>query len=233
MSDEQTPQERFNELSDRPEGAEDEAGEGSREGMCPATNSNDDPCGNEAGHGVAGADEGPCKYHGGATPTKDENEDVGAPEGNSNGEGDGAPERNGNAITHGATADPWNLYEHMPGGAQNWCEAYADAYADHLGFGDTDPRRDQLLQAGLHQYQSRSGEGHIFADGLSEEVTVSVTEYGEVVQDEEHHLEGVVIERSREARQILKDLGALDSPGQRLADSNETLASAIKEVAND
>ena len=52
--------------------------------ICGATaKSTGEPCKRPAGWGTPN-DSGRCKFHGGSTPTKDENPDVGAPEGNTN-----------------------------------------------------------------------------------------------------------------------------------------------------
>jgi hypothetical protein len=160
----------------------------------------------------------------------------GAPEGNTNAVGNdgGAPEGNGNAITHGATADPWNLYDHVDEEGRAWIDAIADAYADHLGYEPDDRRRDMLTQAAIHLYQSRSAEARLLEDGLSKDVTLGVDDDGNpVTRSDEHHLNGLSIDRSKEARRILKDLDALSPPEQQAAESARTFAEAIKAAASD
>lgn len=78
-------------------------------GQCVSdSNTTGDRCG-----GVAKGPHGKCYSHGGGTPTKEENEDVGAPEGNDNAVGNdgGAPNRNQNAMESGLRSDPRNLFD--------------------------------------------------------------------------------------------------------------------------
>lgn len=164
---------------------------------------------------VRGADR--CRMHGGSTPTADENPNVGR----------GDQEGNGNAITHGVTASPWNLYTHLGDDAKEWVDALADAYCEILEFDDDDPRRERVTRACIHIYQSNSGENQILEDGLSEEQTVGVNDRGEpVVRDDGHHLHGVTLKRDKEARQILKTLGAFDDPESKKAEALEDSAAA-------
>jgi len=73
------------------------------ENICGATaKSTGEPCQRPSGWGTD-SDSGRCKYHGGNTPQKDENPDV----------GDGDQEGNQNAMTTGVNSDPVNLF--------NWC----------------------------------------------------------------------------------------------------------------
>ncbi|MFB9324254.1 hypothetical protein, partial [Cryptosporangium minutisporangium] len=73
----------------------------SDEDICGATaKSTGEPCKRPAGWGTPN-NSGRCKFHGGSTPSKDENPDVGPPEGARNG------------LTHGAYADKSHLYSQV------------------------------------------------------------------------------------------------------------------------
>jgi len=139
-------------------------------------------------------------------------------------------EGNGNAITHGVTADPLNLYSHLGDDAAEWIDALADGYRDVLGYEESDPRMERVTRACIHIYQANSGEGQILEDGLTESQTIGVSdETGKpIVRDDGHHLNKVVLKRDKEARQILRTLGAFDDPESQKADSMQDLAAVIE-----
>lgn len=167
-------------------------------------------------------DEGPCKLHGGATPTKDENPKQGAPEGNTN------------AMTHGMMASPNRLYSVIPEEEKLWVDQLAAKYGERGDIEPTDPRFERIRRACIHMLQSLRGEKHIFEDGLSEETTIGIDESGNpIVTTDGHHLHRHVIERDKEARMILKDLSLLDSPEERQADAMQGLADAFSELDDD
>ena len=173
------------------------------------TNRHGDPCGRPAGWGTE-FESGKCRNHRGT------NEDGSSHEGN------------GNAITHGVTADPLNLYTHLDDNAKEWVDGLADGYNKILGFDEDDPRRERVTRACIHIYQANSGEGQILEDGLSESQTIGVSESGQpVVRDEEHHLNPAVLKRDKEARQILRTLGAFDDPESQKADAMEESLAVI------
>lgn len=144
-----------------------------------------------------------CRMHGGHSPG-----------------GDGAPEGNGRAITHGTTADPVNLYQHIEEHEREWIDRITEAYVEHLGFSEGDPRITKVRRAVINEFQAWRGDAHILEEGISEDMTVGVTDQGEpVVKKEEHHLHRFVLDRDQESRMMLKDLGSFDDPASQQADA--------------
>lgn len=141
-----------------------------------------------------------CRVHGGATPTKAENPNVGAPEGSANN------------LKHGVYADPLNLYRYLSDAEHHWIDSLVQGYVDHLDMEATDPRLERVLRACIHIYQSWSAEDRILEDGLSEETVVGVSENGQpILTKSAHHLHRFSVRRDKEARRLLKDLGAFSA----------------------
>lgn len=136
-------------------------------------------------------------------------------------EGSGAPEGNGNAITHGVTADPFNLYDNLDDtAAVEWIDALVESYAELLELSEDDPRMQNVYRACINMYQANRGDMEILQEGMTESQTIGVTDDGApVVRDDEHHLNGAVLSRDREARQMLRTLGAFDDPESQKADA--------------
>ncbi len=146
-----------------------------------------------------------CRMHGGTG---------GAPEGNTNAVGnaggDGAPEGNTRALKHGVRADPWNLYESLDDTEQQWIDDLAAGYRDLLGLDEHDARSDRVKRACIHIFQAWRGEELIVDEGMSTETVIAETDDGPVSKKEAHHLHRYMLERDREVRQILSDLGAFN-----------------------
>lgn len=167
-------------------------------GRCQATSKTR---GEQCGRAAVGP-HGKCDFHGGKVPTKEENPDVGAPEGSAN------------AMTHGAYANPLNLYRHLDEAEVQWVDSLVQGYVDHIGLEPTDPRLERLLRACVHIYQSWSAEDQILQDGISEETVVGVNDEGNPIMTKEgHHLQQFSVQRDKQAQRILKEMGAFDDTG--------------------
>lgn len=135
-----------------------------------------------------------------------------APEGNDYAVGNdgGAPEGNGNAITHGATASPINLLDHLEPDELEWIEALVDAYLQRAPFGPDDGRVERLTRTCVMIFQEWRAEEVILQEGLSHDVVVDVTSSGEpVVRTEEHYLSRRMDRLNDKIRHNLRDLGLL------------------------
>lgn len=136
----------------------------------------------------------------------------------------GPPKGSANALTHGVTADPVNLYNHLPEHQQDWVDALVEAYREPLEFAEDDPRNTKLRRAVTNELQAWRGDAHILEEGMSENTTIGISDRGEpIVKSEEHHLHRFVLDREQESRMTLKDLGALNPPEQQRADAEQGL----------
>lgn len=131
------------------------------------------PCKFDEGWGTD-FDTGFCKHHNGSgAPEGNQNavgNDGGAPEGNQNAVGNSggsAPEGNGNRITHGARADPTNLYDNLDEDETAWVDSKVDAYLEEKGLERDTPDGDLVELAVMSLYQARSAHGVLFKEGLS------------------------------------------------------------------
>lgn len=191
--------------------------EQTKHGRCTATSKT---TGDRCGQPAVGP-HGKCTYHGGATPTKDEDPNVGAPEGNA---------RN---LQHGAYADPLNLYRHLPPEERQWVDSLVQGYVDLLGLDADDPRLERLLRACVHIYQSWSAEDRILEDGLSEETVVGVNGDGQpIITREDHHLHQFSVQRDREAQKILKELGCFSDDTHGGADLGDRSSDSYTVIIN-
>jgi hypothetical protein len=178
---------------------------------CSATCRDGSPCG---AYPVQGGDK--CRMHGGTSTGP---------------KTDGGKERSSkNAITHGVTADPFNLYDHLDDDSIEWIDGMVSSYVDLLEYAEGDPRIESVKRACIHIYQANRGDVEILKSGMSESQTIGVTEDGSpIVRDDEHHLTGTVLKRDKEARQILRTLGAYDDPESQKAESMSNLAEVLSD----
>ena len=194
--------------------------------------------------GYAQGPHGKCSTHGGS-------EDSGAPEGNSNAEGneggDGAEEGNTRAVTHGAYADENTFYQDVLGDdlrdlVDDIFEDYTDRYADRHG---------ETVPVGLEMELFRLSVSHVkdvVLDRWATQKPESLQSGNPLVDREterdfnpedgsvvvEQYKESVVLTAqkrlSSDRRQWLKDLGLLEDPDSQLADSQQDVADALREV---
>jgi hypothetical protein len=181
------------------------------EERCPATNRNGERCGHPAGWGTDN-DSGACRHHGGAG---------GAPEGNTNAEG------HGNAEKHGLTADRDKWFNRHREQAEELVRMLVSSYVSDAPFGwDNNAKVDQVCEVAIDQARLRHSNDYL--DEFLTEQTVSVTENGrEITRLEENpaHMPRDRIKRTN--AKILKDLGIMDDPDTKRADSVATLAEVI------
>jgi hypothetical protein len=192
---------------------------------CPATNNRDEPCGHPAGWGTD-HDDGPCKFHGGASS--------------------GAPENNTNAVTHGAYADCNTYYQEILD--QQLQQFVDDVFADYveryrelhgeppLGI-ESELFRVAVTHAkdiGLERWVDEKPEGLESGHPLVDKET-NIVPVGEgMTETERSYRESVVIaaqkKLSNDRRMWLKDLGLLEDPDSQQAAAHEDVADALREV---
>lgn len=158
---------------------------------------------------------GRCHLHGGKTPTKEENPDVGGQEGNAN------------ALKHGVRADPANLYEHLDEAEKNFVDDLHAKYLDIASFGVEDPRNDRLRMTCVMALQEWIARDEVIRSGMTVELTIGMGEGGiPIEQRDGHYLLKVAGDLNQKIRMNLKDLGLLDDPESQKAD-------AIDDLGND
>lgn len=179
-------------------------------GRCEATaKTTDERCGQPAT-----GEHGKCYFHGGG--------------------GSGASEENGNAITHGAQADPVNLYGNLDDDEQAWVDQLVDGYLDEAPFGESSPKVERLRMTCTIMYQEWSAREVVLQNGPSENTVVGVSETGDpIVQAEEHHLVGTAATHNQTVRMNLKDLGLLDDPESQKAEATQGLISIVSSEVSD
>lgn len=172
---------------------------------------NDGECGLAAGWGTDFED-GKCKHHRGTSP-----------DGSSH-------EGNGNAITHGATADPVNLYRHLTDDEREWVDALVAGYLEEAPFGEDSPKVERLRMTCTIIYQEWSAREAVLREGMSEDTVVGVSDDGApIVRTDEHHLTDTAGKHNQTVRMNLKDLGLLDDPDSQHADAAGDVADALRQ----
>lgn len=165
-------------------------------------------CKRSLGWGTDHVGEGRCRQHGG----------------NNGGarEGAGAPKGNQNATTHGATADPTNIYGHLSDEDRGWVDDLTDAYIDESPYTDEDPQAERIQMTVVMTWQERSGRAQLIKEGLERKKIVSASEAGVARDLDGHHLNSVVSSLNTDIRQNLKDLNLLEDAESRKADALES-----------
>lgn len=165
-------------------------------------------CEARAGKGTDHVGEGRCKHHAGSTPTKDENPDVGAPEGSAN------------ALEHGATADPFNLYNNLDDERREWVEVRVTTYLEESGISETSPIAERVELAVIMMAMERGARSELIKEDMKRTSVVGIGEYGSPIEDEEaHYLNRVASSLNTDIRMTLKDAGLLDDPESQKADA--------------
>lgn len=197
-------------------------------GQCVATaKSTGDRC-----RGYAQGEHGKCSTHGGATPTKEENENV----------GNGDQTANQNARTHGLHSTPEYLKEHLEPHHEDTyiamfealCTRYEEVHGrdpdyfarKRLSRMCIETVKEDLVDEWLAENAEESGNlliDHIEFEG----------DDGETVEMDKPHeiLEGMTALK-RETRLTMKDMGLLRDPDTKRAEATGTLAASIKKVAS-
>lgn len=146
----------------------------------------------------------------------------------------GAPAGNQNATDHGAYADPVNLYDHLSETEREWVDALTAAYVERGPFDADDPRAERVQMACIIMYQEWAAREAVLRQGMSEDVTVGVTDEGQpVVRTDEHHLTKTASRHNTDARMMLKDLGCLETQKRAAQELGQSLASALADTATD
>jgi len=153
-----------------------------------------------------------------------------------NGYGEGIPEGNGNAITHGATAKPGNLYNHLEEDEREWVDSLVAGYIEVAPFGFEDPRRERLTRYCIMIYQEWAAASEVEKAGASESQPIGVNDSGEpVVRREEHHLSKRELALNTKVRQGLKSLDCLPGSGSEAAGETvaQIFAAAVERASED
>lgn len=153
----------------------------------------------------------------------------------------GAGEGNGNAITHGATALPENLYDHLNPDEQAWIDDMADLYIEAAPFGPEHPLSERVLRYCTMMFQEWRAAGEVESVGPSENRPVDISGGGGriVHRDEEHHLSRRELALNAKVRQGLKSLGCLPGSdrGSPEGSGGETIAqifaAAVEQASDD
>jgi hypothetical protein len=160
------------------------------EDICGAKTSDGTPC------QKAPMENGRCYHHGGAST--------------------GPPEGSANALTHGATATPSNLIDHLSDSDREWVDRLYEAYLEAAPFDEDSPKRERLYRTCVMMWQEWSGTSTVIEEGPAKESVVGVKDTGEpIVDHEQHHLVRYTSDLNDKVRMNLKDLGLLDDPAAR------------------
>lgn len=157
----------------------------------------EEPCGLPAGWGTDHPSEGACKLHGGNA---------------------GAPEGNNNAETHALNADPYNYYESLDPEQKEFIYRTASAIEDRL--------RENTGEVGLldEKLAKRIAiELHIVSKASDYVMNVSrltqINDNGNSSFERKTALLGEIRKRDRAIAEMLQDLGVLNDPESKKAES--------------
>jgi hypothetical protein len=194
--------------------------------ICGRENREGEPCKLTPGHGVEGADSGPCKFHGGAS--------------------DGAPEDNTNAVTHGAYAEHNSYYQNVLDDAlrqfvddvfEDYLERYRELHGGPALGIESELFRIAVTHAkdiGLDRWADEKPEGLESGHPLVDEETEIVPIGDGATETQRRYRESVVLaaqkKLSSDRRMWLKDLGLLEDPDSEQAAAQADVADALRVV---
>lgn len=197
-------------------------------GQCIATNRNDERCG-----GHAKGEHGKCHSHGGSTPTKEENDDV----------GNGDQQNNGNAATHNLYSDRDKLYQRLPDEekehvnqlAASYYDRYEEVYGEEPDYAATQRLKNVAMDVHKETLADNYAAEHSDDDThpLIEEQVIGVKDdTGEPIRVKRpNQLIGVADSLKSGTRMWLKDMGLLNSPEDKQAENMGTIADILSEAA--
>ena len=166
---------------------------------------------------VDGADR--CRMHGGTTPTKEDNPNVG------NGEQSG----NGNAETHGGYADAEKWFDRHRDECSDEVRTTVGAWVDQAAFDWSNHGNIKLLvEAAINEQQIGNLNDYIREHGEIVETVVDTDEAGRPVTSEEENPAFLAKSRlTKDTVRILNKFGILDSPEKQQAKAQESLATVL------
>lgn len=196
-------------------------------GQCISPNSDDDRCG-----GHAKGPHGKCHFHGGSTPTAEENPR----------QGRGDQEGNQNAQTHSLYSTPEYLKDHLePHHEEAYVAMYESLCARYEDVHAQEP--DYFAKKRLSRVCIETVKEDLVDEWLAENADESGNLLIEHVEFEQDGREvsfdrpNQIIESmtalKRETRLTLKDMGLLRDPDTRQAEATGTLAASIKKAVSD
>lgn len=148
--------------------------------------------------------------------------------------GGSAPEGNQNPAKHHVYSVPSNLTEHLDDEDLAFINNLAEKYIEAAPFGPEDPRSERVLITCIKVWQEHSAEAQIAREGLSENVTVGMSESGEpITKADSHHLRRAANQLNKEVRLTLKDLSLLGSPEEQQAEATESLAQVLANAGDE
>lgn len=177
------------------------------ENTCGRTNRDDEPCGLPAGWGTDHPGEGACKLHGGNA---------------------GAPEGNNNAETHALNADPYNYYESLDTEQREFIQKFAVSVENRIreNTGKVDSLDEKLakrIAIELH-IVSKATDYVMNVSGLTQ-----TTGDGDTSFERKAALLGEIRKRDRAIVEMLRDLGVLNDPESKKAESLDEWRSWVEE----
>jgi len=179
------------------------------EETCPAENRDGEPCGLAAGWGTDN-DDGPCKFHGGAST--------------------GAPEGNGNAETHGLTADREQWFERHREDAEPLVRALVGSYVEDAPFGfENTAKVDLLTEVAIDQVRLRRAND-VLDEFVTEQVVGQTDDGAPIVKVEENPAHMPRSRIKRDNVRTLKELGVLDDPDSAQAEAIDGLGDGARLV---
>lgn len=154
-----------------------------------------------------------CRMHGGSTPTKQENERVGAPEGNTH------------AMKHGLHADPWAFYNSLGDDEQARIDDIYQTLLDEAPNPDIDTAAS-LRIASIQIWKRRRANAFLVKEGLVKihgEAEASVNAAG--FEAREHPIHQPLDKVSEEISERLREAGVVGD----MSDSEKSLPQILGE----
>lgn len=173
-------------------------------------------CEHPAGFRCDDPDANRCYLHGGATPSVNEN--------------------NTHAEKHGIHTERQRYYEKRPGDQQLWIDAVVESILDDIPENEPSFYKVQMARnIAIDMHKLRNANEYIDEKGVvHRDKTVGYTDDGKPIKQDEENTINIAYDRlNRTLTKQLKQLGTLDDPESKKAESQDNIAdelSALREA---
>ena len=138
-------------------------------------------------------------------------------------------------MSHGVYATRQHYYEKCTAEEQAWIDAIVSSFLDDAPFDATDFGKFQRLRnVAIDMHKIRNANSYIADEGIQKDQVVGTDEDGNAIMKTDEHKLNVAIDRlERTTTKELKELGVLDDPDSKKAESQSSIAKELSKLNND
>jgi hypothetical protein len=138
-------------------------------------------------------------------------------------------------IKHGMYADRQNYYETCSAKEQAWIDSVVSSFLEDAPFeADNFGKFQKLRNIAIDMHKVRNANDYIKEEGLRKESVVGYDDDNNPILNEEEHELNVAVDRLKKTNtRELKELGVLDDPDSKKAESGMSIAKELSKINDD